>query len=136
MGIDRRQVLMGTLGAFALLAGTLSPTFVAPAYAVTVDELMAPQALPDMTEGSEDAPVTIIEYASMTCPHCARVAVDTMPEIKKKYIDTGKVRLIFREFPFDPRAAAAAMLARCAPKEQFFPLVDVLFKQPPIRAAA
>jgi protein-disulfide isomerase len=72
----------------------------------------------------------------MTCPHCARVAVDTMPEIKKKYIDTGKVRLIFREFPFDPRAAAAAMLARCAPKEQFFPLVDVLFKQQREWAAA
>jgi protein-disulfide isomerase len=64
--------------------------------------------------GSPKAPVTVIEYASMTCPHCAHFSQTTFPELKKRYIDTGKVRFIFREFPFDKLAAAAFMLARCA----------------------
>ncbi len=79
--------------------------------------------------GDANAPVTIVEYASMTCPHCAAFHETTLPALKEKYIDTGKVKLILREFPFDPRAAAAFMLARCAPPEQYFPMVDVLFKQ-------
>lgn len=87
------------------------------------------QALPDIVLGEADAPVTIIEYASMTCPHCASFHTGTLPAIKEKYIDEGKVKLILREFPFDPRAAAAAMLARCAPEERHYPLVDVLFKR-------
>jgi protein-disulfide isomerase len=72
--------------------------------------------------------VTIVEYASMTCPHCAHFHATTLPELKTKYIDTGKVRLILREFPFDPRAEAGFMLARCS-KDNYFPMVDVLFKQ-------
>ena len=79
--------------------------------------------------GEEDAPVTIVEYMSMTCPHCADFHNDNFKPLKEKYIDTGKVRFILREFPFDPRAAAAIMLARCAPEQQFFPMVDVLFSQ-------
>ncbi len=102
----------------------------APASAGNVDmaELLKPGALPDMALGSEDAKVTIVEYASMTCPHCAHFAETTFPELKTKYIDTGKVRFIFREFPFDPRAEAGFMLARCA-GDNYFPMVDVLFKQ-------
>jgi protein-disulfide isomerase len=78
--------------------------------------------------GADNATVTIIEYASMTCPHCANFAINTFPQIKEKYIDTGKVRWIFREFPFDPIAAGAFMLARCAPKDKYFALVDLLFR--------
>jgi len=88
--------------------------------------------LPEMAMGDEKAPVTIIEYASMTCPHCAHFQETTFPEIKKRYIDTGKVRWIFREFPLDNLAAAAFMLARCAGKddnEKYFALVDTLFRQ-------
>ncbi|HMF66923.1 MAG TPA: DsbA family protein [Phyllobacterium sp.] len=102
-----------------------------PPAAGTVDEakLLAPGTLKDIVMGKADAPVTIVEYASMTCPHCAHFATTTLPTIKEKYIDTGKAKLILREFPFDPRAAAAFMLARCAPEERYYPLVEVLFKQ-------
>jgi protein-disulfide isomerase len=104
------------------------------AFAETVPtaELMKPDALPDMAMGDEKAPVTIIEYASMTCPHCAHFQEATFPELKKRYIDTGKVRYIFREFPLDSLAAAAFMLARCAgkdDKDKYFVLIDTLFRQ-------
>ena len=79
--------------------------------------------------GPANAPVTIIEYASMTCPHCAQFHATTYPEMKKKYIDTGKLRFIFREFPLDALAAAGSMLARCAGKDKFFPVVETLFAQ-------
>lgn len=100
-----------------------------------VAKLMAPGALPDKWLGDEKAPVTIIEYASMTCGHCANFHLNTLPEIKKAYIDTGKVRYTLREFPFDPRALAAFMLARCA-GDNYYPLVDVMFKQANMWAAA
>jgi protein-disulfide isomerase len=93
---------------------------------------MKPQALPDMAMGSDKAPVTIVEYASMTCPHCAAFDHVTFPELKKRYIDTGKVRFIFREFPLDNLAAAAFMLARCAGEadsNKYFALVNTLFRQ-------
>ena len=79
--------------------------------------------------GDPAAPVTIIEYASLTCPHCAAFHRDDLPAIKAKYIDTGKVYFILREFPLDPVATSAFMLARCAPPEQYFPIVDLLFEQ-------
>lgn len=96
----------------------------------TVDmaELLKPGALPDKQLGKDDAKVTIVEYASMTCPHCAHFAETTFPALKTKYIDTGKARYILREFPFDPSAEAGFMLARCA-KDNYFPMVDVLFRQ-------
>ena len=85
--------------------------------------------LGDMALGDEKAPVTIIEYASMTCPHCAAFHANTYPELKKRYIDTGKVRFIFREFPLDQLALAAFMLARCAGPDKYFPMIDTLFQQ-------
>ena len=96
---------------------------------VPMAELMTPGPLGDHVQGAENAPVTIVEYASMTCPHCSHFHETTYPELKKKYIDTGKVRFIFREFPLDPLAAAAAMLARCAGKDKYFPLIDAFFSQ-------
>lgn len=84
-------------------------------------------ALGDVVLGDPNAPVTLIEYASLTCPHCADFHAETFPEIKEKYVDTGKVRFVFREFPLDPLAAAGFMLARCAPNDQYFAMIDLLF---------
>jgi len=83
----------------------------------------------EMALGSAEAPVTIIEYASMTCPHCATFHRETYKGLKQKYVDTGKVRFIFREFPLDGLALRAAMLARCSGEDRFFPMLDVLFSQ-------
>jgi protein-disulfide isomerase len=95
---------------------------------VDLEKLMEPGPLPDISIGKDDAKVTIVEYMSMTCPHCARFHNDIFESIKEKYVDTGKVKFVLREFPLDTRAAAAIMLARCAPKEQYFPMVSALFK--------
>lgn len=102
---------------------------------VDVAKLMEPGSLPDEVKGSADAPVTIVEYASMTCGHCADFHVNTFPELAKKYIETGKVRFILREFPLDPRAEAGFMLARCT-EGKYYPMVDVLFKQQNVWAPA
>ncbi|OLP58790.1 disulfide bond formation protein DsbA [Xaviernesmea oryzae] len=103
---------------------------------VDIAKLMAPGPLPEMAVGKADAPVTIVEYMSMTCPHCAHFHNTTFDAVKQKYVETGKVRFILREFPFDPRAAAAFMLARCAPEGQYFPMVSMLFRQQTQWAAA
>ncbi|MGH6808661.1 MAG: DsbA family protein [Ensifer adhaerens] len=103
---------------------------------VDMAKLLEPGALPEMAIGDANAPVTIVEYMSMTCPHCAAFHNNTFEAIKTKYIHSGKVRFILREFPFDPRAAAAFMLARCAPEGQYFPMVSMLFKQQQQWAAA
>ncbi|WP_378943844.1 DsbA family protein [Mesorhizobium sp. ANAO-SY3R2] len=116
---------------------TPAVTVKAPDAQGTVDmaKLLEAGSLPDMSIGKADAPVTIVEYASMTCPHCAHFHETTLPTIKTKYIDTGKVRMIFREFPFDPLAEAGFMLARCS-KDNYFPMIDVLFKQQQAWAAS
>src|SRR5580698_5642937 len=102
---------------------------VAPAQAQTavpLDQLMAPGPLPDLALGSASAPVTIVEYASMTCSHCAAFHEETWPKLKAKYVDSGKVRFILREFPLDPLAAAGSMLARCAGPDRRNAIVDLL----------
>jgi protein-disulfide isomerase len=122
--ITRREFVASTSALIA--AGALIGS--APlALAQTVEELMRPGPLPDLVIGKADAPVTIIEYASMTCPHCASFHKTTYPALKAKYIDTGKVRFIFREFPLDDLAVAASMLARCAGAEKAIAMIDVLF---------
>jgi protein-disulfide isomerase len=135
---DRRQFLLGTVALVAVAAGGYfgwggPDTAMAQAAAgggeVAVGDLMVPGPLGDLAEGSDNAPVTIVEYASMTCPHCAHFHETTYPELKKKYIDTGKVRFIFREFPLDALAAAGSMLARCAGKDKYFPMIETLFSQ-------
>jgi protein-disulfide isomerase len=90
----------------------------------------ATAAVGDMTMGDPNAPVKMIEYASATCPHCARFNNDVFPEFKKKYIDTGKVHYTFREMLTEPKsvAAAAFLMARCAGKDKYFPAVDAVFR--------
>jgi protein-disulfide isomerase len=138
--VTRRQVLMGVAAAAAVVAAggagyylwSRPDTAVAQPAAggqVPMAELLTPGPLGDEVLGAADAPVTIVEYASMTCPHCSHFHETTFPEMKKKYIDTGKVRFIFREFPLDPLAAAASMLARCAGKDKYFPLIETFFAQ-------
>ena len=88
-----------------------------------------PAPLPsDVSLGKEDAPITIFEYGSLDCPHCAEFDEKTLPKIKENWIDTGKARLVFRDFPLSGAAILAAMAAHCAPKEQFYGFVDVLFR--------
>ncbi|MHC8508550.1 MAG: DsbA family protein [Rhodospirillales bacterium] len=98
--------------------------------------LSTEEALAERVLGSPDAPVTIIEYSSLGCPHCAAFHRETLPVIQERYIDTGKVRLIFNDFPFGVPALAAAMLARCAPQERYFAFIEVLFKSQPSWAPA
>jgi len=96
---------------------------------VPVDELMQPGPLPELAMGKDDAPVTIVEYASMTCSHCAHFHNTVFPKVKEKYIDTGKVRFIMREFPLDNLAAAASRLARCAGGDKTYPFIEALFQK-------
>jgi protein-disulfide isomerase len=88
-----------------------------------------PDGLVEMALGSPDAPVTMVEYASLTCPHCADFALDRLPALKKKYIDTGQVRLLYRDYPLDGYALRAAMISRCAGPEHYFAYVDAIFSQ-------
>lgn len=110
----------------AALFGAVAGLGVSAAGAQTID---VPAALADRVLGNADAPVTIVDYSSLTCPHCADFHTQTLPQIKKEYLDTGKAKLIFRDFPFDQWALRASMMARCAPKERYYPMLDVLFKQ-------
>lgn len=137
--ISRLTVFFGPSG-LARLAAALAATIAillavshsarpAESQEVAMGELMAPEALPDLPLGASDAPVTIVEYASMTCLHCAAFHAATFPQLKKNYIDTGKVRFILREFPLDPLAAAGFMLARCSGDDKRNAIVDLLFAQ-------
>lgn len=82
----------------------------------------------DRVMGAPEAPVTIVEYASLTCPHCAKFHTETVPELKAKYVDTGKVRLVYRDFPLDRVALAASLLTRCVPDDRYFAMLEVLFR--------
>jgi protein-disulfide isomerase len=133
MPLTRRSLLQ-----IAALSGLLLPVASSVAFAqasedapqsVPLSDLLTPGALPDAWIGSKDAPVTIIEYASMTCPHCAAFHAETWPALKTKYVDTGKVRFVLREFPLDPLATAGFMLARCAGPDKRNALTDLLFDQ-------
>ncbi len=128
----RRNLFLGggaiagvaVIGGVVLLTRESGTTAVAGAAG---DDLMAPGPLGEMTVGDPDAPVVMIEYASMTCPHCARFHQETYPEIRSEYIESGQVYHIFREFPLDPLATAAFMLARCLDEDRYFPFIEALF---------
>jgi len=129
--ITRRALTALSLAGLAGLAlySPLRP--IRTTMAQNATDIAKPVSLPDMALGPADAAVTITEYASMTCPHCAAFNADVFPKIKAKYIDTGKIRYIFREFPLDIKAAAGAMLSRCIAKNdsaRYFAVTDLLFK--------
>jgi len=115
-----------TTGAASTNASATAAAGAAPANVATSD-LMVPGPLGEMALGDPKAPNVIIEYVSMTCPHCQRFHTSIYPKIKSQYVDTGKVYFVLREYPLDPLAAAAIVVARCAPKERFFPLVDLMY---------
>lgn len=112
------------------LAGSASALFPVPAaFAQTVSGLYGEMPIEDEVLGKEDAPVTLVEYASMTCPHCKSFHKNILPTLQEKYIGPGKLKLILRPFPFngDRRGEAAFMLAKCAPKGNYYPMIDALF---------
>jgi protein-disulfide isomerase len=122
--------LVSTLASFSAWPAS-PPESIAPEKEIAA--LVArPVGLPDMVLGSATAPVTIVEYSSLTCPHCAAFAENVFSMLQSKYIDTGKVRFVSREFPLDVKAAAASMLARCAAKgdaEKFFDVTMMIFRR-------
>lgn len=123
---------MLSLTGLAAVAGFSPLRFMSEAMAQAAADVAKPVSLPDMALGPKDAAVTITEFASMTCPHCAAFNEQVFPKIKTEYIDTGKVRYIFREFPLDIKAAAGSMLSRCIAKDdapKYFAVTDMLFRQ-------
>jgi protein-disulfide isomerase len=98
-----------------------------PSGAATTESLLAPTGQ-DRVLGKPDAAITIIEYASLSCPHCAHFANAVLPKLKENWIDTGKAKLILRDFPLDEPALRAEMLARCVPPERFYPVVEMMFE--------
>ena len=132
--IITRRAFTATLSltGLSLLAGFSPLRLITEAMAQGAADVAKPVSLPDMALGPANAPVTITEFASMTCPHCAAFNADVFPKIKSAYIDTGKIRYVFREFPLDIKAAAGSMLSRCIAKDdsgKYFAVTDMLFKQ-------
>jgi protein-disulfide isomerase len=122
-----RRIAVAVLLAFAALSSAGAAT----AQSAIAAAVAKPVALPDIVIGSAKAPLTITEYASMSCPHCAAFGENVFPMLRTNFIDTGKVRFVFREFPLDPKAAAASMLARCIAKddsEKYLDAVETLFR--------
>jgi protein-disulfide isomerase len=141
-----RNILIVAGGAVAVAAiaagvyfGTRPPAPGQPpvAVAATPDKSALLAVQPgDHVLGDPKAPVTMIEYASFTCPHCADFHTRILPEIKKKWIDTGKVKLIYRDFPLDQVAAKAAQIAECSGNDRYFGVIDLIFRGQPTWAAA
>jgi len=107
-----------------VILGALYLGLASPGHAATTEAMLADRSL-----GNPAAKVTVIEYASLTCPHCAAFENTTFPVFKTRYVDTGKVRYTYRDFPLDQLAVRAAMMARCADPDQYFGFIRVLFKQ-------
>ena len=140
--LSRRHLIEGSaaLGLVAAFAPAALAQRRAQTETVDVAQLMQPGPLGDVSIGKADAPVTIVEYASLTCGHCATFHTSILPELKKKYIETGKARLVFREFALNQLDAAVYMLTRCAlnadgkagegvDQTRYFALIDVFFQQ-------
>ena len=130
MAITRRNFLATgsqlTMGIAAFAGLPFLSTVPASAESFDVDKLMEKGNLDEVAVGDEGAPITVVEYFSLTCGHCANFHKTTFKQIEEKYIKTGKLRFIYREFPLDPLAAAGAMLARCAPSGNPLPMIELL----------
>ncbi len=113
---------------FPRLAAAFALLVLAAVPAGASEPVPAPEAYPERVLGKADAPITMVEYSSLTCPHCAQFHTTVLPQIKKDFIDTGKVKLIYRDFPLDRLALGAAVVARCVPEGSFFPMLDMLYK--------
>jgi len=120
-----RRRLLETSAVALFAAGVPLPAFARDTFDPA--ELKKPGVLPDMALGKPDAPVTVVEYASMTCGHCAHFHETVFPHLKETYIDTGKVYFIYREFPLDALAAAVSMLARCSPGDRYFEMTKLFY---------
>ena len=131
-GVNNRILTIG--GLVLLLAGVIGAavyilmrTSSAEGTAtLSVEEVLAPKPY-DIGMGDPNAPIKMIEYASTGCPHCAAMALQTIPKLKEAYIDTGKVYYVLRDFPLDNVALGASMIARCLPADKFYAFMDVLF---------
>jgi len=140
-----RNILIVAGGVVAVAAiaagvyfGTRAPSSPAPVAAVSTPNKAALESVQagDHVLGDPKAPITVIEYASLTCSHCAHFHTQVLPDIKKKWIDTGKVKLVYRDFPLDQVAAKAAQIAECAGNDKYFGVVDIIFRGQPQWAAA
>lgn len=134
--MNRRTASQLMVAAFSAAMLPFSTIARAKAGAERIAAMMKPGPLGDRVLGRGDAPSVIIEYASFTCPHCARFHADVLPELKKKYISTGKTKLIYRDFPLDDLALIVALLARCIKGDAYFDFINVLYKQQRAWAAA
>ena len=121
----RRAVMVGLVGASSLCLFGLAPTPSNAKIASFTDSIK------EMVIGQADAPLTIVEYASLGCSHCASFHNDTYPRLKKDYIDPGKVKLVFRDFPLGTPALAATMIARCSGPQRYFGFVNIFFRAQP-----
>jgi len=131
--ITRRAFTTAALSLTGLAAlGAFTPLrLIGKVLAQNATDVAKPVSLPDMAIGPADAKVTITEYASMTCPHCAAFNAEVFPKLKSEFIDTGKIRYIFREFPLDIKAAAGSMLSRCIANGdagKYLAVTDLLFR--------
>jgi protein-disulfide isomerase len=116
--------------AFVTLAGPLSAMAQTPAKPPGTTAQASALALTpeDRILGKPDAPITIVEYASLTCPHCRHFDIDVLPKLKEKWVDSGKAKLVLRDYPLDEPAKRAAIIARCFPPAQFYEVIDTIFK--------
>ncbi|HVH74940.1 MAG TPA: DsbA family protein [Stellaceae bacterium] len=125
-----REIWFVLLAAFGLIA--FPPAYAAsPATPPAAAQAVLKLSQQDRILGNPAAPITIIEYASMSCPHCAHFQNEILPTIKKDWIDTGKAKLVLRDFPLDKPALHAAMIARCAPPDRFYAFADTFFSAQP-----
>ena len=128
MKMNRRTALTGVAALSALAVSPFSLSTATRAQSVSENELANPGPLPDMIKGDENAPITVIEYASLSCPACKAFHDGAYSVLMTDYVEKGHARLIYRDFPLNPPAYATAMLARCAPEEQFFDVIGLFFE--------
>lgn len=127
--MNRRRNMQALLLAGASLLMPFAPSLAEVPSDLALKLLAASPSMGEQSLGKADAPVVMIEYASATCPHCAEFHEKMLPQIRADYIETGKVRFIFREFPLDQLAMGTFMLARCVPPDKYFPTIDMIFRR-------